>query len=275
LCNAQNTFQKCVHVNGKLTPVTVKYHRTGAETVLVNGKDEPFLKVYPIDSTYAEKAVWYQKQYIITVGKKNYIRYGLSRVLDMKHLIKLNLYKGVPVYALKPEGDASEMGSANTIYVFVRPGCEFQQYEPVPTTSVTSAPKYSTKEPVKLNPKTGWIDRYYIGANKDVTYPALVGSGILSKDQFERVSIIAQLEAWPPEFHNRIARGLIDEVRNYMSKFKTYKIAQWTARFYHETMQLALVWIPPNQKAAVPEDLKPTGEGFFVVVDSKELIADK
>lgn len=126
----ENPIRVCVIQGTALTDVDAIYVPSRGDTlVVVNGVRRPFAEVYPaVAPQYAASATWYVNNDRFTFMNRNYVKFGLTRVISPNELTRIGETQGVGVYA--QPGMATP---PDVIFVPVRPGCEFQpyQYEPV------------------------------------------------------------------------------------------------------------------------------------------------
>jgi hypothetical protein len=115
----------CVVQDGMLQNVTATFNpATGDTMVMQAGAERRFAEAYPATTGYAAGATWYVNDQPVRLNNRNYVKFGLTRVIDASQLTKSTDYQGVPVF--------TETGAATqpeVIYVPVRPGCEFQPYQ--------------------------------------------------------------------------------------------------------------------------------------------------
>jgi hypothetical protein len=110
----------CVVQGGTLTEVTARYNQQTGDTTY-NG--QPFATAFPAGQGYAAGAPWFINNETITFNNRQYVKYGLPRVLGVTEVSRAGEVQGVGVF--------SEGGSmtSEVIYLPVRPGCEFQPYQ--------------------------------------------------------------------------------------------------------------------------------------------------
>ena len=73
---------------------------------------------------FAAGAAWYINSEPVTLGQVRHVKSGLPQVKGPGEVVRTGEYRGVPVF--------TEPGSRapRSIYLPLRPGCEFQRYEP-------------------------------------------------------------------------------------------------------------------------------------------------
>lgn len=127
---AQNLYKisECIVSNGQLKQIEIDYNpANGERSLMVNGVRKEFYSVYPKNGPdYAEGQTWFINSETVVLKTRNYVKYGLPRVLGVNEIVKTDVYKGVGVYT-----EAGLAGPAEVIYIPVRQGCEFQPYQVV------------------------------------------------------------------------------------------------------------------------------------------------
>jgi hypothetical protein len=115
----------CILRNGDIATVEAKYRPEFGDTVV---GDRPWREALSaVSSPYAAGVDWYVKGEMVRVpGRKHALeRYGLTRVLAPNEVKRIGEYRGVPLFV-----DAFHDGGVpDVVYLFVRPGCEFQPYQ--------------------------------------------------------------------------------------------------------------------------------------------------
>ncbi|HEU4457247.1 MAG TPA: hypothetical protein VFR81_29530 [Longimicrobium sp.] len=114
----------CVLKDGEIATVAGTYFPETGDT-LVEGR--PWREALPADSPYVAGAGWYVTGEMLPIPGREYPleKYGLSRILAPGELQRYGTsHRGAPLFV--EAGDTSEV--ADIVYVFVRPGCEFQTY---------------------------------------------------------------------------------------------------------------------------------------------------
>lgn len=73
---------------------------------------------------FAASQAWFINNEPLTLGELRYVKFGLPQVKQPGEVVRTAEYRGVPVF--------TEPGSTTPgpVYVALRPGCEFQRYEP-------------------------------------------------------------------------------------------------------------------------------------------------
>jgi hypothetical protein len=116
--------QVCVvSPEGQLHYVTATFRPATGDTV-IGGR--PFAEVHPeSDARYAATATWFTADQPILVQTREYVKFGVPRVIAPGQLDHFHPYQGAAVFI--------ERGSPNppsVIYVAVRPGCIMHPYQP-------------------------------------------------------------------------------------------------------------------------------------------------
>jgi hypothetical protein len=113
--------QVCVVEQGLVRQVPARVGAAG-DTAAADGR--PFAEAHPAGSQYAADRRWYLEGAPLVVGRREYVKVGLPRVVQPAELAPAAEHDGVPLFA--PTGAGED---ADLLYVPVRPGCEFQPYQ--------------------------------------------------------------------------------------------------------------------------------------------------
>ncbi len=98
---------------------------TGDTMVVVNGSRTPFAMAYPATaSVYAGNATWFINNDAVTLNSRQYVKFGVPRVISSGELTRVADYNGVSVFA-----ETGATAPYDVVYVPIRPGCEFQPYQ--------------------------------------------------------------------------------------------------------------------------------------------------
>jgi len=120
---AERQMQICVVQNGQLQTITATF-RPATNDTLVNG--QAFSTVHPATApNYAVGANWYVQQQEIMFNQRNWVPFGVTRIIQPPNLQRVGEYQGTPVFA-----EAGRTAPYEVVYIPVRPGCEFQPYQP-------------------------------------------------------------------------------------------------------------------------------------------------
>ena len=114
----------CVLEDGRIAMVEGVVHPETGDT-LIGGR--PWREVHREgEPPYAAGVEWYIRNDMIHVPGRDLplTKYGLTRILGPKEVVPYGKYRGVPLFVEEGQQD----GVADIVYVFVRPGCEFQTY---------------------------------------------------------------------------------------------------------------------------------------------------
>ncbi|MQA90767.1 MAG: hypothetical protein GEU90_11090 [Gemmatimonas sp.] len=105
-----------------MTMVDAMYSPTSNDTT-VNG--EPFSDAHPSAvPTYAAGAPWFLRGDSIMVNDTEYVKFGVTRVIEPSQLAWVGTHMGTSVFA-----EAGTTTPQAVVYVPVMPGCEFQPYQ--------------------------------------------------------------------------------------------------------------------------------------------------
>lgn len=116
----QDTTVLCVVRDGQLANVTATVHPQTGDT-LVSGR--PFAEVFPANAPhYLAAAEWAANGAWVVYDRRRYISYGTPRVMKPADLVRVGEFRGVPLFARTAEG------AYRSLYLPIRPGCEFQLY---------------------------------------------------------------------------------------------------------------------------------------------------
>ncbi|HEX2211215.1 MAG TPA: hypothetical protein VHG93_26260 [Longimicrobium sp.] len=112
----------CVVQRGQLVEVPVIWVPATGDTLTQDSL--PFSHVYPVTGEYASVAGWYLNNEPMRLRRRIYRRHAQPRVLGVNEVVRVDDYRGVPVFA-----EAADTASAAfVVYVPTRQGCEFQPY---------------------------------------------------------------------------------------------------------------------------------------------------
>lgn len=115
----------CILRDGNVATIEGTYRPERGDTV-IGGR--PWRQALPAAfPPYAEGVDWYVKgEMVVSPGRELPLeRYGLTRVFAPADVKRLGEYRGLPLFV----DAAYEGGIAEVVYLFVRPGCEFQPYQ--------------------------------------------------------------------------------------------------------------------------------------------------
>jgi hypothetical protein len=116
----QDTTVLCVVRDGQLANVSATVDPQTGDT-LVSGR--PFAEVFPTDAPhYLAAAEWAANGAWVVYDRRRYISYGTPRTLRPADLVRVGEFRGVPLFARTAEG------AYRSLYLPIRPGCEFQLY---------------------------------------------------------------------------------------------------------------------------------------------------
>jgi opacity protein-like surface antigen len=123
---AEQTINVCVVDGTRLAQVEAIFIPSRGDTVVVrDGQRRPFASIYPATApAYAANAPWYVAGQSITVANREYVRFGLQRVIGATELTNVGVYNGVPLFA-----ETGSTAPHAVLYLPIRPGCEFQPYQ--------------------------------------------------------------------------------------------------------------------------------------------------
>lgn len=117
----EEAIRVCVVEGNRLTEVAAIYIPARRDTVvLVDGQRRAFASVYPATAPgYAESASG-----TITVSGQEYVSFGLPRVIPAAQLTRVGESDGVGLFA-----ETGAQAPHGTLYLPLRPGCQFQPYQ--------------------------------------------------------------------------------------------------------------------------------------------------
>lgn len=132
---APERIEICVLHQGRMTTVAADVVASG--DTLVAGR--PFAQVYADTGQYALGRSWYRDNEPIDYDPRNicYAKYGLPRILEADSVVRIGVWRGVPVFA---DQDA-QGGAPEVVYVPVAPGCSFHPYQYFPTMPPVACPQ--------------------------------------------------------------------------------------------------------------------------------------
>lgn len=115
------TLRVCVVDREGMREVPVQYSLVTGDT-MIDGR--PFAEVYPTDSSYAAAADWFIRDEMVTLPQGwRYVRFGNPVAFGVGDLTRVEVYRGVPVFAERGTEDNPFMR-----FVPLRPECVFQPY---------------------------------------------------------------------------------------------------------------------------------------------------
>lgn len=116
----QDTTVVCVVRDGQLASVSATIHPQTGDTV-VSGR--PFAEVFPADAPhYLAAAEWAASGEWVVYDRRRYVSYGTPRTLKPADLVRVGEFRGVPLFARTADG------AYRSLYLPIRPGCQFQLY---------------------------------------------------------------------------------------------------------------------------------------------------
>jgi hypothetical protein len=123
---AEQAIRVCVVQGSMLAEVDAIYLPGQGDTlVAVAGQRRPFASVYPTAApAYASGESWFINSMPVTVAGREYVKFGLPRVLGAAQLTRVGDHAGVAVFA-----ETGASAPQSVLYVPLRPGCEFQPYQ--------------------------------------------------------------------------------------------------------------------------------------------------
>jgi hypothetical protein len=120
---AERQIQVCVIQNGQLQTVTATFRPATNDTVIGG---QAFAQAHPATApNYAAGANWFIQQQEVTFGGRAWVPFGVTRIIQPPNLQRVGEHMGTPVFA-----EAGRQAPYEVLYVPVRPGCEFQPYQP-------------------------------------------------------------------------------------------------------------------------------------------------
>ena len=94
---------------------------TVVTVVMVAGERRPFATAYPATMGYAATQDFFVQDRPVCFQNREYVRFGLSRIVTPADLNRVGEFQGVPVFA-----ETGAPARPGVVYLPVRPGCEFQ-----------------------------------------------------------------------------------------------------------------------------------------------------
>lgn len=120
---AERTIQVCVVRNGAVQNISATFAPATNDTT-VNGI--PFAQAHPATApNYAAGVNWFIQSSDMSFADREWVKYGVSRVVQPTQLQPAGEFQGTPVFA-----EAGATAPFEIVYIPVRPGCEFQPYTP-------------------------------------------------------------------------------------------------------------------------------------------------
>jgi hypothetical protein len=126
---AERQIQVCVIQDGQVQNVTATFRPATGDTVIGT---QPFRQVHPAAApSYAAGATWFIQTDTMVFRNTTWVRFGLPRVIQPAELQRVGEIQGTPIFAQAGRTAAPAPAAPyDVVYVPVRPGCEFQPYQP-------------------------------------------------------------------------------------------------------------------------------------------------
>ena len=126
---AQRQIQVCVVQNGQLQSVAATFRPATGDTVVGS---QAFRQAHPTTApNYASAASWFMQADTMVYSNNTWVKFGLTRVIQAPQLQRVGDINGTSVFAEAGATPAAAPGAPyGVVYVPVRPGCEFQPYQP-------------------------------------------------------------------------------------------------------------------------------------------------
>lgn len=119
----ERQIQICVVDAGSLRNVEAVFRPATGDT-LVGGR--PFAVVHPtVAPAYATGTAWFIEQDSLAFEGGTWVKFGVTREIGPEVLQRIGEVAGTPLFA-----EAGREAPFEVLYVPVRPGCEFQPYQP-------------------------------------------------------------------------------------------------------------------------------------------------
>lgn len=126
---AERQIQVCVVQNGQLQNISASFRPATNDTVI---GVRAFNQVHPTTApNYAAGAPWFIQADTMAFRGSTWVKFGVTRVIPPPQLQRVGDNDGTPIFAeagLTPA--AAPAAPFDVVYVPVRPGCEFQPYQP-------------------------------------------------------------------------------------------------------------------------------------------------
>ena len=119
---AEQAIRVCVIEGGQLREVEAMFNPATGDTMVAGRR---FSEAYPATTGYAGTADFFVQDQPVRFRNREYVRYGLPRIVTVTDVTPVGDFQGVQVFA-EPTANAQ---NPDVIYLPVRPGCEFQPYQ--------------------------------------------------------------------------------------------------------------------------------------------------
>jgi hypothetical protein len=120
---AERQIQVCVIQDGQLQMVTATFRPATNDTVIGG---QAFSQAHPATApNYAAGANWFIQSDTMAFNQRTWVKFGVTRVIQPPQLQRVGEQMGTPIFA-----EAGRTAPYEVVYVPVRPGCEFQPYQP-------------------------------------------------------------------------------------------------------------------------------------------------
>ena len=108
---------------GQLRTVTATFNPATGDTMVTGQR---FGTAHPATApTYAAGAGWFVQGDQMAFNNREWVRFGVTRVIQPGQLQRVGEVQGTSVFA-----ETGATAPYQVVYVPVRPGCEFQPYQP-------------------------------------------------------------------------------------------------------------------------------------------------
>lgn len=126
---AERQIQVCVVQNGQLQNVSAMFRPATGDTVVGS---QAFSQAHPATSpNYATGAPWFIQVDTMVYSDNTWVKFGVTRVIQPPQLQRVGDINGTSVFAEAGSTPAAAPAAPyDVLYVPVRPGCEFQPYQP-------------------------------------------------------------------------------------------------------------------------------------------------
>lgn len=126
---ANRQIQVCVVQNGQLQNITALFRPATNDTVVGS---QSFSQAHPTTApNYGAGAPWFIQADTMAFSGSTWVKFGVMRVVQPQQLQRVGDNNGTPIFAEAGRTPAAAPAAPyDVVYVPVRPGCEFQPYQP-------------------------------------------------------------------------------------------------------------------------------------------------
>ena len=120
----ERAIQLCVMTDLGFENIGAVYRPETGDTLAIVGNERAAVGDAYGDAPTARGAEWFENEEPLRIDGREYLRFGLSRIVSPGELVRRGEYNGIPLFV-----QGGEPNPANVLYVPVTFGCEVQPYQ--------------------------------------------------------------------------------------------------------------------------------------------------